>query len=94
MGKALVVSTSLGLVIAVTPWSAALVGVRASQAARWFVGSRASREATVRATVRALLSSRGFIEGGFKACYQVLQMFGLLVLFRWRWGPDGVIVWC
>ena len=34
--------------IAVTPWSAVLIGVRASQAARWSADSRTAREATVR----------------------------------------------
>ena len=47
--------------VAVTPWSAGLMGLRASQAARWSAGSRAAREATV--GVMALLSSRDSIEG-------------------------------
>ena len=67
VGKALVASTRLGRVISVTRWSVALMGVRASQAARWSVGSKTAREVrAVRATAteRALLSSRGFIEGG------------------------------
>ena len=64
MGKALVASTSLGPVIAVTPWSAGLMGVRASQAARLSAGSRAVREATM--GVMAFLSSRDSIERSLK----------------------------
>ena len=60
MGKALVASTSLGRVIAVTPWLAALMGLRASQAARWSAGSRAAREATVESDGGSVFVLQGF----------------------------------
>ena len=85
MGKALVASASLGRVIEVTPWSAALMGVRTSQAARWSAGSRTAREATLKATVGVLLSSRGFIEGGSRLATTCCRFSALWCFFDGDW---------